>query len=405
MREIGKYTDILSGEKDLPEVGKACTKDCSEDCNKHDLYCVYWITVTPSTPRISKLKYWWGSDVETRRVFNIYYPSGTTKNKFDIFTDGYIGITKNFKRRMKSHTTNTSIDSAPISALIRLHDKDIRFYVLSENLTKAQALNLEKFYRPNRRIGWNIAKGGGVKYEQSLKPKNKKVERTWVSDMTTGKSKLVPVKYIDTFLEDNLTWRMGMHLTHPMHIYKNKRCFPALQQRQGHYTTAEELKQYCIEQRKLNCTRPTACCLDYIPLDDLANGYIKSLQERRRHDSQEALTKAKKLLAKQNFKHNRVMQLNMGLYTLENGVERKIFTREEGAKFFNCSVSIFKKYVHAKHFVERDGKSYAAEYKEPLKQYYPLFKISNPIYDWKVVKIETKGQALARQNAGRPLLI
>jgi len=86
----------------------------------------------------------------------------------------------------------------------------------------------------------------------------------------------------------------------------------------------------------------------------------------------------------------------MRLYTLDNGVERKTFTREEGAKFFNCSVSIFKQYANAKHFVERDGKSYPAVYNKRLKQYYPVLKISHPIYDWKVVKIETKGRALER---------
>ena len=398
IKEIGTYKDILSGEKNLPEVGKACTKDCSEDCSKHDLYCVYWITVTPSTPRISKIKYWWASDVRTRWVFKKYYPSGTTKNKFDVFTNGYVGITKNFKTRMKSHTAKSRIDSAPTTALIKLHGKDIRFYVLHENLTKDQALNLEKFYRPKRRIGWNIASGGGVTYGQSVKPiKNKKVERTWVCDMATSKSKLVPVKYIDTFLEDNPTWRVGRHLSNPVHIYKNRRCFPALQQRQGHHTTAEEFKQYCVEQRKLNCTRPTACCLDYIPIDDLANGYINSLQERRRHDSQEALTNVNKLLAKQNFKHG--MGITMRLYTLDNGVDRKTFTREEGAKFFNCSVCIFKQYANAKHFVERDGKSYPAVYSKPLKQYYPVLKIPNPIYDWKVVKIETKGAYARTLNA------
>ena len=400
LKEIGTYTDILSGEKDLPAVDKACTKDCSEDCNKHDLYCVYWITVTPSTPRISKLKYWWASNINSRVRQKWYYPLGTTKNKFDVFTDGYVGITKNFKRRMKDHKTVFSPNKAPLNFLIKLYGKDIRFYVLDENLTKVQALNLEKFYRPKMRIGWNIAEGGRTNSE-ARRVKNKKVKKAWVCDMTTYKSKFVPVKDIDTFLEDNPTYRMGKHIRSPEVIHKSHRCFPHIKQRHGHYITAEELKQYYIEQRKLNCTRPTACCLDYIPLDDLANGHIKLLQKHRRHDSDDDLTNVNKLLAKQNFKHGMDMKLNSRLYTLENGVERKTFTREEGAKFFNCSVTIFKKYVNAKHFVERDGKSYASEYSSRLKQYYPVLKIPNPIYDWKVVKIETKGAYAKTLNTER----
>ena len=133
----------------------------------------------------------------------------------------------------------------------------------------------------------------------------------------------------------------------------------------------------------------------------MANGHIKLLQKHRRHDSDDDLTNVNKLLAKQNFKPGMDMKLNRRLYTLENGVERKTFTREEGAKFFNCSVTIFKKYVNAKHFVERDGKSYASEYSSRLKQYYPVLKIPNPIYDWKVVKIETKGAYAKTLNTER----
>jgi len=396
LKEIGTYTDILSGEKDLPAVDKACTKDCSEDCSKHNLYCVYWITVTPSTPRISKLKYALASDINSRVRQKWYYPSGTTKNKFDVFTDGYVGVTKNFKQRMKHHKTRLA-NKAPLHSLIKLYGKDIRFYILHDNLTKSEALNLENFYRPKRRIGWNIAKGGMVVPKFKTNKPKKLGKKVFVCNMETKIDKMILVEELETFLRDNPTWRKGGYSNNPAVIYRRKKCFENIPYLGGHYITAEELKQYCIEQRKLNCTRPTACCLDYMPLDDFANGYINSLQKHRRHDSQKALTKvlANAYLKRQSCNLN----LSMRLYTLENGVERKTFTREEWAKFFNCSVYSFKRYANAKHFVERDGKSYPARKKHGKS--YPIFKIPHPIYDWKVVKIETKGAYAKTLNTER----
>jgi predicted GIY-YIG superfamily endonuclease len=85
-------------------------------------------------------------------LYWIHYPDQTNPE-----SEGYIGITSDFSKRIKTHSKYTKyahiknrIDSGAIAT------------VLQENLTKEQAEFLEASYRPEENIGWNIAKGGNI---------------------------------------------------------------------------------------------------------------------------------------------------------------------------------------------------------------------------------------------------
>lgn len=90
--------------------------------------------------------------METYCLYWIHYPEQT-----DPLSEGYIGITKNFDQRVKTHSKYTKykhiknrIDSGAI------------VNVLVDNLTEESAKTLEEQYRPQDNIGWNLTKGGGI---------------------------------------------------------------------------------------------------------------------------------------------------------------------------------------------------------------------------------------------------
>lgn len=73
--------------------------------------------------------------------------------------EGYIGITKNVEKRIKDHFNRPS----------NLHLKyamnkysDIKHTILYEYINEYDAIEIEKRFRPNKNIGWNIAEGGGI---------------------------------------------------------------------------------------------------------------------------------------------------------------------------------------------------------------------------------------------------
>lgn len=85
-------------------------------------------------------------------LYWIHYPDHTFPE-----SEGYIGITSDFSKRIKTHSRYTKyahvknrIDYGAVST------------ILHENLTKDQAEALEAKYRPEENIGWNIAKGGNI---------------------------------------------------------------------------------------------------------------------------------------------------------------------------------------------------------------------------------------------------
>jgi group I intron endonuclease len=88
-------------------------------------------------------------------VYWIHHPKHT-----DMFTQGYIGITKNFKERMRFHKMLKC--NAYLSNAIKKYGWD--------NLTKEVVLVADKDYcieietklRSQDSIGWNLVKGGGL---------------------------------------------------------------------------------------------------------------------------------------------------------------------------------------------------------------------------------------------------
>lgn len=73
------------------------------------------------------------------------------------YTEGYIGITNNMKRRDLEHRRNKTISH--FTNALKLYN-DISYQILHTNITKEEALELEYSYRPDTNIGWNSAIGG-----------------------------------------------------------------------------------------------------------------------------------------------------------------------------------------------------------------------------------------------------
>lgn len=102
-----------------------------------------------------------GSVVMNANVYWIH-----RKDHTNVFTQGYIGITNNIKRRWYKHKTLTQ----------NMHLKNAINKYGWDNLVKEviliadndYCLSVEKILRPSKDIGWNIVEGGG------MPPKNNK---------------------------------------------------------------------------------------------------------------------------------------------------------------------------------------------------------------------------------------
>lgn len=70
------------------------------------------------------------------------------------FTEGYIGISTQLHKRLYAHTKSQHVGN-------RLR-KGAVVSILHENITLEVASEIERNYRPAKRIGWNVCEGGGV---------------------------------------------------------------------------------------------------------------------------------------------------------------------------------------------------------------------------------------------------
>jgi len=79
----------------------------------------------------------------------------------DIKTEGYVGITSDIERRFRQHKNSVDLNytSALVEAL-REYD-DIVFEVIETCNIREEAKAVERSLRPEYKIGWNVAKGGG----------------------------------------------------------------------------------------------------------------------------------------------------------------------------------------------------------------------------------------------------
>jgi predicted GIY-YIG superfamily endonuclease len=87
-------------------------------------------------------------------VYWIHHPEHT-----DIFTQGYIGITKDIKKRWSDHAKRTG--NAHLLHAIKKYGWDNLVKEVILVADKAYCLMIEVKLRSHNQIGWNIAKGGG----------------------------------------------------------------------------------------------------------------------------------------------------------------------------------------------------------------------------------------------------
>ena len=97
-----------------------------------DIYCVYWI--------------------HTKGCINL--------------DKGYIGITCNFNERMKSHKKNKK--KTKLSDAIKKYKwNNLEKEILFNNLSLQRALCIERIYRYQPNMGWNLQKGGELGVDKS----------------------------------------------------------------------------------------------------------------------------------------------------------------------------------------------------------------------------------------------
>lgn len=107
-------------------------------------------------------------------IYWIHLPEYTF-DKGDELTHGYIGLTCNYKERMKSHKKKKS--KTHLTDAIKKYGWDnLNKVIMYENLSFRDALYIEHILRPGSNIGWNIQMGGviGVEKEWYDIPKNRK---------------------------------------------------------------------------------------------------------------------------------------------------------------------------------------------------------------------------------------
>jgi predicted GIY-YIG superfamily endonuclease len=107
-------------------------------------------------------------------IYWIHLPEYTF-DKGDELNFGYIGLTSNFKERMKSHKKNKN-KTHFTDAIKKYGWKNLNKVIMYENLSLKDALYIEHCLRPKNNIGWNLQMGGilGVEKEWYDIPENKR---------------------------------------------------------------------------------------------------------------------------------------------------------------------------------------------------------------------------------------
>jgi group I intron endonuclease len=90
--------------------------------------------------------------------YNIYWIK--RKHHSDIYSEGYVGISNNPKRRFLEHKNSKKSNSTVSNAVNKY--EDIVLETLYENISLEDAKTKEMELRPCKGIGWNLAEGGGA---------------------------------------------------------------------------------------------------------------------------------------------------------------------------------------------------------------------------------------------------
>jgi hypothetical protein len=91
-------------------------------------------------------------------VCNVYWVRQAEHT--DIFSQGYVGITNNFTRRMKDHKRGG--ENAYFRNAINMYGWDNLVKEVIVIAEEDYCLDLEKKLRPTNEIGWNLTQGGGI---------------------------------------------------------------------------------------------------------------------------------------------------------------------------------------------------------------------------------------------------
>lgn len=87
------------------------------------------------------------------------------KDQNDILKEGYVGITLDFKSRMKSHKKSKRTTHFNYAKL-KYGWNNLIIDIIHNNINLKDALFLEKYYRPIENIGWNNQIGGNIGVEK-----------------------------------------------------------------------------------------------------------------------------------------------------------------------------------------------------------------------------------------------
>jgi len=91
----------------------------------------------------------------------------------DIYSQGYVGITRDFENRIKAHKKNRR--KTPLTDAIKRYGfNNLIINIVEKAESLKYALEVEEKYRPEQNIGWNLQKGGevGVEPEWYDNPEN-----------------------------------------------------------------------------------------------------------------------------------------------------------------------------------------------------------------------------------------
>ena len=132
-------------------------------------------------------------------------------NQNDIFKEGYIGITSNYKLRLKAYIKKSNKNNNHFkNAITKYGWNNLLKEIIHSNMSLKEALKLEELYRPLQNIGWNSQKGGvlGVEKEWYNIPENKLKHKE-----NTSKATRIAISIKDTPSKRSLrakeNWKMN----------------------------------------------------------------------------------------------------------------------------------------------------------------------------------------------------
>lgn len=105
-------------------------------------------------------------------------------NEQDPSQEGYIGLTKDLRERLRGHRRNKK--QTPLTRLLKKSWLKVVIEVLDSNLSREEARLLEAYYRPAEHIGLNLTRGGelGVQPEWYCIAANREQHRKATSEGT-----------------------------------------------------------------------------------------------------------------------------------------------------------------------------------------------------------------------------